>query len=152
TAAEAQTGTGRGDDCHLRRGDFGARRLPAAAAGAHPESNGTAPRRGARRGGSPCQAGRALMNAVVSQVLGCYVRAQSGWRTEALGNRGGFSGARIWRVHTPAGALCLRAGGPAQTREHLAGRHRLMHLARQAGHSFVPAVLPTLAGTTVVTA
>lgn len=69
-----------------------------------------------------------------------------------LGNRGGFSGARLWRVQTEAGTdLCLRAwptSGPA--RDRLERIHRCMTTARQAGLDFVPQVHPTSAGPTFV--
>jgi Ser/Thr protein kinase RdoA (MazF antagonist) len=69
----------------------------------------------------------------------------------ALGNRGGFSGARLWRLETDAGPFCLRlwpADGPTPAR--LAWIHQLMRAARDAGLSFVPAVFPTSQGQTWV--
>ncbi len=68
-----------------------------------------------------------------------------------LGNRGGFSGARLWRVSTAAGPLCLRAwpeAGPSP--ERLRAIHALMDAARRAGLDFVPAVLHTAAGQSCV--
>src|SRR5205809_4910872 len=66
---------------------------------------------------------------------------------EALGNRGGFSGARLWRVATSSGLLCLRAWPPGQpSEERLAAIHRWMHLARAAGLEFVPRLQATPAG------
>src|SRR5438270_9165632 len=62
----------------------------------------------------------------------------------AQGNRGGFSGARLWRVEAVGGLFCLRAwpvGGPSSDRLHEI--HRLMTKARSAGLSFVPAVYKT---------
>ena len=57
-----------------------------------------------------------------------------------LGNHGGFSGAALWRVETPAGDYCLKAYPPG---ESSAGRlndiHALMTRARRAGLAFVPA-------------
>jgi homoserine kinase type II len=67
------------------------------------------------------------------------------------GNHGGFSGARLWRVASPAAPLCLRAwpeSGPPPQR--LQGIHALMELARGAGLEFVPAVCRSAAGTTWV--
>jgi Ser/Thr protein kinase RdoA (MazF antagonist) len=69
-----------------------------------------------------------------------------------LGNRGGFSGARLWRGDTAAGPFCLRAWPPAETLERMQSRHRLLALARAAGLSFVPAVFPAADGSTVVAA
>ncbi len=67
-----------------------------------------------------------------------------------LGNRGGFSGARVWRVETAAGPLCLREWPVDVSFESLNEIHRLMALARTHGLPFVPAVLPTGAGTTCI--
>jgi Ser/Thr protein kinase RdoA (MazF antagonist) len=82
-------------------------------------------------------------------ALANYPAALRG-RLEELGNRGGFSGARLWKLHTVAGAFCLRAASPAETGEHLRGRHRLMRLARAAGLTFVPAVLDTVRGDSIL--
>jgi Ser/Thr protein kinase RdoA (MazF antagonist) len=66
-----------------------------------------------------------------------------------LGNRGGFSGARLWRVHEDK--YCLKAW-PAngKSSEHLAGIHEWMRTARASGLAFVPDVLPTRAGQTCI--
>src|SRR5438128_1262330 len=67
----------------------------------------------------------------------------------ALGNRGGFSGARLWRVETPGEAFCLKAWPPqAPSVQRLARIHQLMHSARASGLSFVPALLQSDRGTT----
>jgi Ser/Thr protein kinase RdoA (MazF antagonist) len=90
--------------------------------------------------------------ATAQTVLGCYPALQ-GARLIPLGNRGGFSGARLWRVQTPAGDFCLRAWpevGPDV--ERLRWIHQLMAGARSAGLAFVPAVLMSTDGTTQVTA
>ncbi|MFN4261367.1 MAG: phosphotransferase enzyme family protein [Gemmataceae bacterium] len=68
-----------------------------------------------------------------------------------LGNRGGFSGAWLWRVETAAGAWCLRAWpvmGPGW--RQLITIHRHMRQAHDAGLSFVPQLRETGAGTTWV--
>ncbi|MCI0463490.1 MAG: phosphotransferase [Gemmataceae bacterium] len=68
-----------------------------------------------------------------------------------LGNRGGFSSARLWRVGSPGGAWCLRAwpeSGPFP--ERLQAIHRLMEAPRAEGLTFVPAVLRTNSGRTWV--
>jgi Ser/Thr protein kinase RdoA (MazF antagonist) len=70
-----------------------------------------------------------------------------------LGNRGGFSGARLWKVDSRAGAFALKAwpeGSFQQNLHALRYRHGLMHEARKGGLSFVPAVQQTRAGTTWV--
>jgi Ser/Thr protein kinase RdoA (MazF antagonist) len=86
----------------------------------------------------------------VSRVLSAYPGGLASAPRQPLGSRGGFSGALLWQLATPAGPLCLRAGAPAETRAHLAQRHALMARARAAGLAFVPAVLPAGHGGTVV--
>lgn len=70
-----------------------------------------------------------------------------GGSLEPLGNAGGFSGARLWRV---GGAFCLRAAPADPTA--VAARHRWMREAREAGLTFVPAVVPTTDGASFVVA
>lgn len=69
-----------------------------------------------------------------------------GGAVESLGNGGGFSGARLWRVQGTFGPLCLRAWPETETLERLQTRHILMTAARAAGLIFVPVVFPTAAG------
>jgi homoserine kinase type II len=67
------------------------------------------------------------------------------------GNRGGFSGAGLWRVESETGTLCLRAWpAGAMTPERLAEIHQFMAKARHAGLTFVPSVLAGRAGATWV--
>jgi len=70
---------------------------------------------------------------------------------EPQGNRGGFSGAALWRVKQPGGDLCLRAGplGDMDRRRHT-DIHYLMKLARDKGLLFVPAVFTSDNGSTSV--
>jgi homoserine kinase type II len=68
----------------------------------------------------------------------------------ALGNRGGFSGARLFRIHSPLGRLCLRAWPAHDSLERVLFRHRLMARARGQGLLFVPTVLATRSGETTV--
>src|SRR5262249_44344089 len=68
----------------------------------------------------------------------------------ALGNRGGFSGARLWRVRAHAGALCLRAWPAGEPAARVLARHALMKAARDTGLAFVPAVVAASGGVTVV--
>lgn len=73
----------------------------------------------------------------------------SGSTSIPLGNRGGFSGARLWRVEGSHQSFCLRAWPPGSiTAENLRHIHHLMHLALQAGLSFVPLVVSTKDGST----
>jgi homoserine kinase type II len=67
-----------------------------------------------------------------------------------LGNRGGFSGVRLWRIEAGAGVLCLRAWPPHETLPRVHYRHALTARARSHGLHFVPAVLPALDGDTAV--
>jgi Ser/Thr protein kinase RdoA (MazF antagonist) len=68
-----------------------------------------------------------------------------------LGNRGGFSGARLWCVEAEARPCLLRAWPPDRmTAARLQNIHRLMQSARRAGLAFVPGVHPTLDATTWV--
>jgi Ser/Thr protein kinase RdoA (MazF antagonist) len=64
----------------------------------------------------------------------------------------GFSGAGVWRLVTSAGEFCLRACASGETRPHMQQRHTLMARACAAGLQFVPVVLPSAKGTTVVEA
>jgi Ser/Thr protein kinase RdoA (MazF antagonist) len=84
-------------------------------------------------------------------VLGRYRVAAEVRGVEPLGNRGGFSGARLWRCAAGPSAYCLRAwpaGSPAP--ERLGQIHVLMTSALRAGLAFVPEVLGTRAGGTWV--
>lgn len=67
-----------------------------------------------------------------------------------LGNRGGFSGARIWRIACELGDVCLRAWPVGVAEETLAFQHDLIRRARQAGLTFVPSVHVSNQGTTWV--
>src|SRR5262245_66241503 len=62
---------------------------------------------------------------------------------EALGNRGGFSGARLWRCEGALGSSCLRAWPPGISLQRLLWLHRLIATACRAGLRFVPSVFPT---------
>src|SRR5436853_7861611 len=60
-----------------------------------------------------------------------------------LGNHGGFSGARLWRVEAGGASFCLRAWPPGDpTPQRLRWLHQLMAAARTAGLMFVPQVIP----------
>jgi hypothetical protein len=83
----------------------------------------------------------------VRAVLRAFAVTRPGDPVIPLGNCGGFSGARLWRVETVAGPLCLRAWPPHDpTPERLAWIHTLLRLARDAGLTFVPAALPARGG------
>jgi homoserine kinase type II len=90
-----------------------------------------------------------LDDAAASRVLTTYNLANAS--AIPLGNHGGFSGARLWRVESETGPLCLRAWPPYDpTPERLDWIHHLMFIASQAGLSFVPALVGTHKGQTWV--
>ncbi len=94
----------------------------------------------------------AKLEAAARAVLGQY--DLSGLALRPLGNRGGFSGAALWRVHEPGDDLCLRVWPAGEMdRQRITYSHSLMKLARDNGLSFVPKVLTTrTASTTIVQA
>jgi Ser/Thr protein kinase RdoA (MazF antagonist) len=68
-----------------------------------------------------------------------------------LGNRGGFSGAQLWKVKGRAAPACLRAWPPEGIAlERLAWIHRLMTISREAALHFVPLVFAASDGATWV--
>ncbi|MBV9125090.1 MAG: phosphotransferase [Planctomycetes bacterium] len=85
------------------------------------------------------------------EVLAWFPFLSSGVDLIRLGNAGGFTGARFWRVEGTSLPLCLRAwpsDGPSP--ERLAGIHRCMYQARISGLDFVPEVLTTTSRSTWV--
>jgi Ser/Thr protein kinase RdoA (MazF antagonist) len=68
----------------------------------------------------------------------------------ALGNHGGFSGARLWRARGRDGPLCLRAWPGSMTVPRLDTIHHLMTIATAAGLAFVPRLERTPTGQTWV--
>ena len=88
------------------------------------------------------------MDLSASYVLSRYPVSLRG-RLESLGNHGGFSGARLWRVDAPAGVYCLKAW-PADGRSaaDLTWIHHLV--AKASVLPFVPRVLAASDGATVV--
>lgn len=61
-----------------------------------------------------------------------------------LGNHGGFSGAQLFRVEAPGGALCLRAWPSAMHVVQLDSIHGWMTMATLHGLDFVPHVMQTV--------
>ena len=86
------------------------------------------------------------LDAVAERVLGEYPAVLARGTRTALGNRGGFSGARLWRLDGPGGVFCLRAWPEDVGADHVDFVHRLLLAARAAGLDFVPAPLPTATG------
>jgi Ser/Thr protein kinase RdoA (MazF antagonist) len=61
----------------------------------------------------------------------------------------GFSGARLWKIATPAGFCALRAmRGEMVDKQRLAGLHRLVNHVRSCGVAEVPVPIATTQGTT----
>jgi Ser/Thr protein kinase RdoA (MazF antagonist) len=93
-----------------------------------------------------------MLDLMARSVLAHYPCAWA-QAVDSLGNRGGFSGARLWRVQNVAGPLCLRAWPESRPGlERLRDIHERMEQARRAGLEFVPALLRTHAGATWVEA
>jgi Ser/Thr protein kinase RdoA (MazF antagonist) len=87
-----------------------------------------------------------------SEVLGQFSPEFARARLIPLGNRGGFSGASLWRVETESGHFCLKAwplSGP--TPERLGAIHVLLQQARRADLPFIPSVQSSRNGATWVT-
>lgn len=82
-----------------------------------------------------------------SQYSDCYHPT----KVEYLANHGGFSGARLWRVASPVGPLCLRAWPPESPNEsQLAFIHKVLLRVQSHGVDFVPAPRPACNGSTIV--
>src|SRR5262245_45435096 len=91
------------------------------------------------------------LDMAAARVLAEFPACGPGPRLEPLGNRGGFSGARLWRVTASGATFCLRAWpAPGPTPERLAWIHQLVMQAVRAGLSFVPRVHAVLGGVTWV--
>src|SRR5215472_18377952 len=84
----------------------------------------------------------------VRKVLSYYPAHLQPRTITSLGNRGGFSGARLWRVQCELGNVCLRAWPPHVTRESLTSQHEWMRQARVAGLTFVPMLHTSSGGRT----
>lgn len=57
---------------------------------------------------------------------------------QSLGNAGGFSGARLWRLQTPLGELCLRRWPKSTSHKRISFIQLIVSRAHQAGCEFVP--------------
>jgi homoserine kinase type II len=88
------------------------------------------------------------------EVCRAYPVLASGYTLLPLGNHGGFSGARLWRVRTFAGDYCLRAwpAGSTDQGKELVWIHQLMRDAVTLGLDFVPQVCLTRRDQTLVVA
>jgi homoserine kinase type II len=92
-----------------------------------------------------------LLDRAAGQVRDRFPTARACMFTP-LGNRGGFSGARLFRGEGTAGRMCLRAWPASKPADRVRRLHRLMLHARGQGLDFVPAVYATGEGDTVVEA
>lgn len=91
------------------------------------------------------------LDLAIAEVLRCYPVVHPYDRLSRLGNYGGFSGARLWKVQGTTGSYCVRAWPSGeQTPERLGWIHHLMLRARKAGLEFVPAVTAAEDGRTWV--
>jgi len=84
-----------------------------------------------------------LLETCVTEVLARYPVAARPSQVESLGSAGGFSGARFWRITSPAGEFCLRCWpGEHPSAERLHSIHAVLAGAHQGG---VPEVAQPLA-------
>jgi Ser/Thr protein kinase RdoA (MazF antagonist) len=91
----------------------------------------------------------APLDLAARKVLQRYSRWLRPTLLVTLGNAGGFSGARLWRIECVNGAACLRAWpAGSMTSDALTFLHSLMRQARGQGLHFVPAIHPTDDGAT----
>ena len=85
------------------------------------------------------------------QVLVGYPRPFQSASLTSLGNGGGFSGARLWRVETPAGSFCLRAVLAAKWDvSRLRGLHRFLKHVSDTGVTVVAVPVAAKSGATVI--
>jgi len=85
----------------------------------------------------------------VARVLGRYGSLKVR-HAESLGNAGGFSGARLWRVDTGEEQFCLRAWPREQNSERLHWMHRVLSHLQQTPFGELPFPVPTDSGETIV--
>jgi homoserine kinase type II len=75
----------------------------------------------------------------VDEIIAAYPEPFHPDHVQALGGAGGFSGARFWRLQSPAGTFCLRRWPqehPTPTR--LQTIHDVLHHVRRSGLEIVP--------------
>jgi len=90
-------------------------------------------------------------NEAIQTVLSAYSPIFELRAAEALGNAGGFSGAALWRVVTPAGVFALRRwpiGNP--TPEQLREMHDVLEKVVMAGVNYVPLPVKSASGASYV--
>ena len=88
---------------------------------------------------------------MVETILATFPSSFRPLQIVALGNSGGFSGARLWRVDTPQGIVCVRRWPSVHpTEQHLCWIHSVLTGVRRKGCDFVPSPFPNDRGDTVV--
>ena len=89
---------------------------------------------------------------MVETILATFPHSFRPRQIVALGNSGGFSGARLWRVDTAQeGVVCVRRWPSVHpTEQHLRWIHRVLTEVRQQGCDFVPSPFPNDRGDMVV--
>jgi len=90
-------------------------------------------------------------HALLQRVLREYSPIYELREAVPLGNAGGFSGAQLWKVSTPAGVFALRrwpSGNP--TEDHLERLHRVLEEVVLRGINYVPLPARTASGRTFV--
>lgn len=79
----------------------------------------------------------------LQRVLAAYPPDCRPHESDCLASAGGFSGARLWRLHTPRGTLCLRRWPADQPRSQLEFIQAVLWHVIQEGFSLVPLPLET---------
>src|SRR5437868_3777937 len=88
-----------------------------------------------------------ILEHAARDVLACYACLRRGLTIQSLGNHGGFSGARLWRVADDGEPLCLRAWPSREAdARRLQSIHHLQSLARDRGLVCIPKVYATADG------
>jgi hypothetical protein len=90
----------------------------------------------------------APLDLAAREVLQRYYSWPRAVSVTALGNGGGFSGARLWRVDCRGGPLCLRAWPEVMAADALTYLHRLIAQANGCGLDFIPTIHAAVRGTT----
>ena len=91
------------------------------------------------------------LDSAAQEVLCRFPAALAPGTLVGLGNHGGFSGARLWRLEAGGQALCLRAWPPSKpSSQRLEMIHGCMQRACAAGLAFVPALRTAGDGATAV--
>ncbi|HEX7446235.1 MAG TPA: phosphotransferase [Pirellulales bacterium] len=84
-----------------------------------------------------------MIEHALQRVLAAYPPDCQPRPSEAQAWSGGFSGARLWRLHTPRGSLCLRRWPAGQSRSQLEFIQAVLWHVVQEGFSLAPLPLET---------